>query len=264
MPAFNAGKHIKSAIQSVLEQQYQNWELIIINDGSTDNTRDEILSFIDPRINLLEQGNQGVSKARNHGLKKMSGDFFCFLDADDKLTPISISERLNILLENEEVYFVDGWVDISDQFLKLHKKTFKPTFKGHPKMELAWLKPSCYFGITWMIRRKPGYAYEFPTKQTHGEDLLFFLSIADMGKYDYINKSIYIYRQQPLSAMANLQGLEKGYVCILSYIKKHDLLNSFYFSLLKLKVGKIMLLSFLKQKKISDGIRSFWLFLVSI
>ena len=66
-PAYNAQKYIAQAINSVLSQTYKNWELIIINDGSSDNTEDIINSFCDERIIVISQSNGGVSSARNRG-----------------------------------------------------------------------------------------------------------------------------------------------------------------------------------------------------
>ena len=83
MPAYNAEAYIKDAIQSVLDQSYAHLELIITNDGSRDGTLSIIHSFSDERIVLIDQENQGVSAARNAALKRMSGELFCFLDADN-------------------------------------------------------------------------------------------------------------------------------------------------------------------------------------
>lgn len=85
MPAYNVAHYIPRAIESVLQQDYEHWELIIINDGSTDNTLDVIESFAqkDSRIKWVNQENQGVSAARNRGLSLAQGRYITFLDADD-------------------------------------------------------------------------------------------------------------------------------------------------------------------------------------
>ena len=94
MAAYNAEKYIKEAIDSVINQEYQHWELIIINDGSTDGTENIIRSYDDDRIRYHSQTNAGVSSARNIGLRHMEGDYFCFLDADDVYTSYSLSSRM--------------------------------------------------------------------------------------------------------------------------------------------------------------------------
>ena len=83
LPVFNGEKFIKKAIESVLNQSLNDFELIVINDGSTDSTADIINSFKDNRIRIINQSNKGPGQARNNGLKIASGDYIMFLDADD-------------------------------------------------------------------------------------------------------------------------------------------------------------------------------------
>ena len=83
MPAFNAEKTIVRAIDSVLKQTYPNIELLIINDGSTDNTSEIVSKYRDSRVALINQGNKGLSGARNTGLENIKGEYVTFLDSDD-------------------------------------------------------------------------------------------------------------------------------------------------------------------------------------
>ena len=83
IPSYNRAHFISHAIQSVIDQTFQNWELIIIDDGSTDNTKDVVLSFDDIRIKYVYQKNQERSIARNNGIKRAKGIWICFLDSDD-------------------------------------------------------------------------------------------------------------------------------------------------------------------------------------
>jgi len=83
MPAYNAAKTISDSIQSVLNQTYTDWELIIINDGSSDSTSSIVGAYPDPRIILLEQQNSGVAEARNNGIRHARGNMIAFLDSDD-------------------------------------------------------------------------------------------------------------------------------------------------------------------------------------
>jgi glycosyltransferase involved in cell wall biosynthesis len=83
MPAYNSGKTIKDSIQSVLEQTYQEWELFIVNDGSSDDTVTIVEKYEDNRIKLINQKNGGVSNARNNALRQATGEYISFLDSDD-------------------------------------------------------------------------------------------------------------------------------------------------------------------------------------
>ena len=84
IPLYNEEKYIKDAINSILEQDYSNYEIIVIDDGSTDNSYNIVNNIKDKRIKLFRfKKNKGVGEARNLGIKKASGDYLAFLDADD-------------------------------------------------------------------------------------------------------------------------------------------------------------------------------------
>ncbi|MEZ4853140.1 glycosyltransferase family 2 protein [Flavobacterium sp.] len=99
-PTYNSAKHIAETIQSVQNQTYKNWEWIIVDDGSTDNTKEIILDFQakDTRIHFVKLNqNSGPAIARNTGIEKATGDFMTFLDADDIWFPTFIENSLNTI-----------------------------------------------------------------------------------------------------------------------------------------------------------------------
>lgn len=83
IPLYNKELSIKNTVQSVLDQNFGEFELLIVNDGSTDAGANEVLAFSDPRIRLIHQDNQGVSAARNKGINEARNEWIAFLDADD-------------------------------------------------------------------------------------------------------------------------------------------------------------------------------------
>lgn len=93
MPAYNVEKYIAASIDSIIKQTYKNWELIIVNDGSTDTTPEIITAYaaIDSRIKIINQENKGVASARNAGLNHAKGKYISFLDSDDYYHPEYIS-----------------------------------------------------------------------------------------------------------------------------------------------------------------------------
>lgn len=99
LPTFNRGHMIHLAIRSVLTQTYKDWELIIVDDGSKDNTKDVIDKFIakDNRIRYLFQKNKERSVARNNGIKNAKGDWICFLDSDDIYHTTHLEEFKNLI-----------------------------------------------------------------------------------------------------------------------------------------------------------------------
>jgi glycosyltransferase involved in cell wall biosynthesis len=100
MPAYNAEKTIKESIQSVLDQTYKEWELLIVNDGSTDRTEPVVESYKDERIKLISQKNGGVSNARNNALRQAQGEYISFLDSDDLWIKTKLELQLEYLEKN--------------------------------------------------------------------------------------------------------------------------------------------------------------------
>ena len=97
IPLYNKEKYIKKCIESVLLQSITDFEIVIVDDGSTDNSIAIIKSFKNERIHIIRQRNQGPSKARNTGLKNASGEWILFLDADDILIPGSLETFLKLI-----------------------------------------------------------------------------------------------------------------------------------------------------------------------
>ncbi len=95
--AYNSEKHIASAIGSVLEQTYPHWELIVVNDGSTDRTLEICRSFAGSRVRIIDQANRGVSEARNAGIRNSQGEYIAFLDADDLWLPEKLERQVDFL-----------------------------------------------------------------------------------------------------------------------------------------------------------------------
>lgn len=111
IPAYNAAPFIEETISSVYAQTYTDWEVIIINDGSKDNTAAICSSFTDRRIKTIHQPNKGVATARNSGLALAKGDYVVFFDADDIMTPGFLRSRVEALEANPEAGYVGGLVE---------------------------------------------------------------------------------------------------------------------------------------------------------
>ena len=106
IPTYNYALYLGKALQSCISQSYSNLEIIVIDDGSTDNTREVVQGFHDDRIRYHYQENLGVSASRNRGLELAQGEFIAFLDADEYLTDDSIETRLAIMLDRYDIHFV--------------------------------------------------------------------------------------------------------------------------------------------------------------
>ena len=115
MPVYNAEKHLGYAIQSVLNQTHKNLELIIINDGSTDKSREIAGSFYDSRIRYFDnETNSGIVFSRNRGVELSMGDFIGMVDADDVVYPEKFEKQINFLSKNPDFGLVGSWVKFID------------------------------------------------------------------------------------------------------------------------------------------------------
>lgn len=222
MPAYNAAAFIGEAIASVLAQEHARWELIIVNDGSTDGTAGIIAGFTDPRIRCINLPvNGGIGRARNKGLDAARGELMCTLDADDVMPPRSLSARIAALRDHPEADMADGKVLFLDRALKQVLRVYAPSFVGEPLNELLGLTGSCFMGCSWLIRWRPGEALRYETAISHAEDLLFYIRYAKGRNYIAVREEVLHYRITGASTMSNLAGLERSYRYIAHWLRQH-------------------------------------------
>ena len=140
IPLYNKEPYIARALNSILCQTFQDFEVIIVDDGSTDKGAEVVREFNDPRIRLIQQENHGLSRARNRGIEETGGHLIAFLDADDEWMP----EHLEVLVRLQEKYPEAG--AYTTAYLKIHPKTGvnKTHFHSIPEKPWEGLLPS-YF-----------------------------------------------------------------------------------------------------------------------
>lgn len=109
IPAYNAQNTILETIASVQQQSFSDFELIVINDGSTDQTLELLQTLNDDRLKIFSYSNGGISTARNRGIAQSSGEFLAFLDADDLWTPDKLAAQLEMLLQHPEAGVAYSW-----------------------------------------------------------------------------------------------------------------------------------------------------------
>lgn len=115
IPCYNAERHIREAVESCLNQDYENIEVIVVSDGSTDNSIDILRSFKDKRLKTLQQRNQGASAARNNAYSCAKGKYIQFLDSDDLLSESKISSQVEMLeKEKTGIVAISGTVYFQD------------------------------------------------------------------------------------------------------------------------------------------------------
>src|SRR5690625_6791695 len=125
MPAYNEERYIAESIQSILNQTFQDFELIIVDDGSTDKTFEIASSFNDPRVKLYKQQNSGPAAARNKALSLAKGKYIALQDADDRSKPERLEKQYDFL-ENNLDYIAVGtdadYIDKDGFFIYEHTK----------------------------------------------------------------------------------------------------------------------------------------------
>ncbi len=140
IPCYNEAKFIRGAIESVVNQTYQNWELFIVDDGSTDNSKEIVQRYLtDRRIKLIEHKcNKGISKAKNTGIEVARGEYIAFLDADDIWMPSKLELQLNRFQTNGKsigivctgMIFTNYDMKITDVFLGFNDTNQKELLKN--------------------------------------------------------------------------------------------------------------------------------------
>ena len=179
MPAYNAERYIETAIRSVMAQTYMDWELIVIDDGSSDDTCGVVhrLMAEDPRIQLVQNPeNKGVSHTRNRGLDQCRGEYVALLDCDDVWLPEKLEKQLALAAESgaDVLYCSYGIVDESgmarcDDFIVPSQISYRET--------LSHSVISC---STALLSRRVVDTYRFRTDYYH-EDLVLWLEILRDG-----------------------------------------------------------------------------------
>ena len=197
MPVFNGSSTIRLALSSLVYQEYKNWECIIVNDGSTDDTINIIESFEDPRIKLTNlDKNRGRGFARDIAIKKCKGTYLCYLDADDFLHHEKIYKQVHVLECNSDIDLVGcSRIQFNEELLPLmasgQKNTTKVLHKdGNP---LPLVMPSV------MIRREKSKLYNYDRRLDVGEDYDYISRYLDGAYYINLNEPLYFYRLANLS-----------------------------------------------------------------
>lgn len=189
LPTYNRAHFIGQAITSVLNQTYENIELIVVDDGSTDDTDGVIRTFNDERLRYAKlPRNVGRSAARNKALEIARGEFIAFLDSDDYFLPGKLEQQVNFLSKNPNfhmVYTASGCVESEDEPIKYF---YRAPISGHIYNEVAFFKPLTITLPTVMLRRSVlTRVGGFDEKMERFEDTDFWRRIAKHFEIGAIN-----------------------------------------------------------------------------
>ncbi len=201
MPVYNAAAYVSAAVHSVLQQQFQDFELVIVNDGSTDESTQIIAAIQDSRIRLIHQLNQGQSAAINRGVRESSGQFIKIVDADDWINPQHLEAQLRSLEGTSDCVSACRWGYFRDDFLHPDVRTEHADRDYSDPLE--WLVDSLSLdegmmgGWKWLIPRAVwDRAGGYDVRLSLNND--FHASIAILlasGGVRFAPEAVYSYRQ---------------------------------------------------------------------
>lgn len=208
IPCYNQARYLGDAIRSVLQQTYRNIEVMVIDDGSTDDTRVVAESF--PEVKYVYQPNKGLSAARNAGMARGSGLFFVFLDADDVLYDSAVGLNATYLLENPSWAFVSGGHDKVDEWLyPLEEQDAVAKVPSNPYQELL---QGNYIGMhgAVMYRCRVFDKFQFDTSLAACEDYDMYFKVARTYPVGAHRQKIAAYRQHDANMSADYGRMLKN------------------------------------------------------
>lgn len=222
IPLYNKKEYIKSTIESVLKQSYTNYEIIVVDDGSTDKSPEVVKSIKDSRILFFSKTNGGVSSARNYGIKKSKGDFICFLDSDDLWSKNYLENINRIITQNQEVDMICSAYGIFKVDPQNNIRIKRITFKSQQKEAKVDFFFHCLkekrciaFTSATCIKRRiiQDYNLQFNENISMGEDIDYWTRAASLAKAIYYNDQIQVLYRIDSNNSLSLQGknMEKSY-----------------------------------------------------
>ncbi|MBD2531228.1 glycosyltransferase family 2 protein [Nostoc flagelliforme FACHB-838] len=216
IPAYNAMNYLPETMENVLSQTFTDFEVIVVNDGSSDETERWISQIKDPRVRLINQENQGLSGARNTGIVHAKGEYITFLDSDDLWEPTKLEKQLRVLEGNPEVALVYTWVAFIDETGKPTGRVFKNQAEGdvwkklteHNIVEcgsVAMVRRSC-FEVVGLFDRNLG---------SYLEDWDMWLRMASRYPFKVVKEPLVYYRQSSSSASRNWEAMARSFEIVI-------------------------------------------------
>lgn len=225
MPTFNRSDLISHAINSVLRQVYKNWELIIVDDGSSDNTKDVVRSFSekDSRIRYFYQNNQGQSVARNSGIEQSRGEFIAFLDSDNEWESNRLLLGVNELVKNPNVALCYGnaiSIDINGN--ELHRRNMRRC----SGLIFPKLLVDNFISMNSVLVRKSvlNSSRPFNEKNRLDEDYELWLNMSVNNQFFFVNQYIVRYRIEGERISNNyMRRLDANLHTVQKVLKEHSI-----------------------------------------
>lgn len=207
IPVYNKRRFIKETIDSAVKQSYQNFEIIVVNDGSTDDSLDIVNTFKDSRVRIFSQPNSGVELARNFGFSKSVGSFVTFHDADDLMSQDRLKKQVDFFVSNEDLVLVGTWANVIDASGKVIG-SICPSI-SHDALRLAHIFRNQFVCSSVMIRKtaiNPRLVFNETQDPYFSEDYDLWLRLIEKGKVANIPEKLTSYRRLKSSRSQDDRG----------------------------------------------------------
>lgn len=205
VPIYNVENYLKKCIDTILYQTYQNLEIILVDDGSTDSSSLIADSYQEKeqRIQVIHKKNGGLSDARNAGLKVAKGEFICFIDSDDYIENNYIQELYQTMLEQEADIAICGYQSVYEDGTKKENRTEKKIMTNQEALQLLFTKAQTEEVVTWNKLYKTALFLEhniqFPVGKLHEDNFTTYQLLYYANKIAYTDQILYNYRQRSTS-----------------------------------------------------------------
>lgn len=210
IPAYNAMQYLPETLESVLKQTFTDFEVLIVNDGSSDNVIDWVSQVKDPRVKLISQTNQGLSGARNTGILNAQGEYVAFLDADDLWESSKLEKQVRCLNDNPEVGLVHTPMILVDEHGKSTGRVISSDAEGNVFKEL--LQRNFIACPSVIVRRS---CFEtvgvFNRSLRSIEDWDMWIRIASRYTFAVIKEPLSYYRQHTNNMSKNWQVMGQAF-----------------------------------------------------
>jgi glycosyltransferase involved in cell wall biosynthesis len=266
IPVYNGGEFLSKAMESVIAQTYSDWQIVAVNDGSTDNSL-EILRMYEHRlpskIHIVSQKNSGASSARNRGIIESKGEYIAFLDSDDSWLPEKLEKQVEFLESNKELGLVYSDCYIIDNGSNMEENTYlcrtKP-FRGNIFSELVYNNfiPTSTVLVRRKVLDKVGL---FNPVLRISQDYDLWLRLAEIYSVDFINQPLAKYRFHNEGISKNVELMIAEDFQILEYwLNKRPELRAELKSEIKEKRARLhyhLMLHYYHNHKIKNAIKEF-------
>ena len=224
MPAYNAAAYLAQTIESVLNQTFSNFELIIVDDGSTDNTAEIAARYQekDDRIKILFQSNQGVSATRNKGINCSNSQYIAFIDADDKWYPDNLAFHFQHLEQNSDLGISYAKVEFLHPDGKNTGKIARGRLTNLQPQHFLYDNPTMTVSNLAVRRQVFEEIGCFDCSMNYAEDLDFLFRVAcNHWKIEGINRVLMGYRTTEGGLSSQLYKMEEGWEILMAKARLH-------------------------------------------